>query len=264
MGAVINVAFHSERGRRPTNQDMIGLPVGLTAAAPGRRACLFNPPDPALLRWKGYLFLLADGVGGVAGGEQASALAVEEAGRRYYADPSDDLGLSLQRVIEAANRRLRDHRRAHDELAGMATTLAALVVQGRRLYVANVGDSRAYLIRRGEALLLTADHNRAQHAPDAPSASQAAGQRITRSLGSRPQVGTDLWQWELQPGDRLLLCSDGLSSHLDAPALARLAELTDLSAAVRALIDTAYDNGSQDNISVILVEPVAGRHGSGR
>lgn len=228
--------------------------------SPGRRSLPIAPPAPDRYTWKGYLFLLADGVGGRVGGEEASALAIAQAARRYYDDPSDDLATSLRRAVEATNRDLRRRRAEHPDHSQMATTLTAAVTAGDRLYLAHVGDSRAYLWRAGGVWLLTGDHSwrerqrffgvlTAAQIDRSPQRSQ-----ITRSLGSRDQAAPDLWEWQLEAGDRLLLCSDGLSGPLSADELSRLIGLPDLDDAAEALVDTAFDNGSSDNASLILVE----------
>jgi protein phosphatase len=214
-------------------------------------------PEKAQWAEKGHLFLLADGVGGREGGATASQLVVEEIARRYYADPSPELLTSLQRVIEATNRRLRSARAQPGMPGRMATTIIAGVVTPGRLYVANVGDSRVYLIRQARAHLLTGDHK-----PRPPSDSEEGtpgnrpaqeSNRITRSLGSHDRVGVDTWQIPLGPSDRLLFCSDGLSNFVKQKEIARLASHTDLQRAVNHLVSAAFDNGSGDNITAILV-----------
>jgi PPM family protein phosphatase len=256
---IAEVAYQSERGRRPQNEDMLAVPAMWGKRPLLGRSWLIEPASRAQYARKGFLFLVGDGVGGEDGGDTASAQMVQEVSRRFYADPSPDLTVSLQRVIEAANRQLRRLREAPHMPERMATTLTAVVIQQQRLVVANVGDSRAYLWRRGVAHLITGDHSVVQTQVDRGeiSSTQAAlspqRNRITRSLGSREFVGVDTWRATLSPGDRLLLCSDGISGHLAPAELNRLLGLPNLATAVNRLIDTAYDNGSGDNMTAVLI-----------
>lgn len=256
---IADVAYQSERGRRPQNEDMFGVPAIWGKRPLGSRGWLITPASRARYAQKGYLFMVEDGVGGEVGGEMASAQVAQEIGSRFYADPSPDLTVSLQRVIEAANRQLRRLRETPHMPGRMATTITAAVVQQRQLLVASVGDSRAYLWRCGAAHLITADHSVVQALVDRGeiSLTQAIASpqrnRITRSLGSKDYVGVDIWHAALSAGDRLLLCSDGISSHLVQEELDRLLGLPVLQEAVNRLIDTAYDNGSKDNMTAVLV-----------
>jgi len=140
----------------------------------------------------------------------------------------------------------------------MATTITAAVIQQGMLLVANVGDSRSYLVREGRAYLITADHSKVQQQIDRGELTEReakyARQKniITRSLGSHDQVGVDTWWLMLAPGDKLLLCSDGVSNYVELPQLPALLNQPSLQQAVNHLIDTAYDRGSSDNMTAIL------------
>ncbi len=252
----LRVAYHSERGRRATNEDMYAVPA-LPADIPftvGDRGLLISRPQRAQFARKGYLFMVGDGVGGYEGGELASRNALEDIAGRYYADPSPELGRSLQRVIEAANRRLCSLRGQPQMPSRMATTVIAALIHQQSLFVAGVGDSRAYLLRDGQCYLLTGDHSPRLPAGDLTGQDGAGGHLITRSLGSRVRVGVDTWEHALQAGDRVLLCTDGVSGHLSSEELGRLGSQEGLQRAVNALIDNAYDAGSRDNMTVTLIE----------
>lgn len=261
MPQPIRVACHSERGRRKNNEDMIGVPSVLTRRLSDERTFLIQPDTIAAYAQKGYLFLLADGVGGSEGGEIASRLVVKEVATRYYRDPSTDLATSLQRVVEATNRQLRRLQEQARQPKRMATTLVAIVIQDDQMLVVSVGDSRVYRLQNHQAELVTSDHSWVQEQIDrgvlAGKEKVIASRRnkITRCLGSRDQVGVDMWRIVLMPRDRVLLCSDGLSSYLDKSELIDIGRQSNLQKAVNRLIDTAYDNGSPDNISAVLVEP---------
>ncbi|MEM7347557.1 MAG: protein phosphatase 2C domain-containing protein [Chloroflexota bacterium] len=257
---LLKIAYHSERGRRENNEDMYGVPQRFVKRLPDERGFVIQPRSNRIYAQKGYLFLLADGVGGYQGGELASQAVIEEVAARYYQDPSPDLMTSLQRVIEAANRQLRRQRLCPEQPARMSTTLVAAAIQQRHLFIASVGDSRVYHIQDKQATLLTSDHSWVQTQVNqgqltvAEAAASSQKHRITRCLGTQDQVGVDTWHFELAPKERLLLCSDGISGHLDEPAIARLARQSDLQQAVNGLIDTAYDNNSADNMSAVLIE----------
>ena len=258
MKWVVEAAAHSTRGRRSRNEDMVALAATavIGCGQTAERTYWIRPDSRSDFARKGLLFAVADGVGGLAHGEQASEVAIQEIAQRYYKDPSPDLALSLRRVIEATNRHLWQ---TYVPVWGkMGTTVTTAVIHQDQLLVASVGDSRLYLIRQGQASLLTADHDwfeSQQRQGNLPDEAVAEGprNRITRSLGSQPQVGVDIWSTTLQPGDRILLCSDGLSSYLPEPTLAQLATNSDLNQAVIQLVDAAYDAGSRDNITAAVV-----------
>jgi len=264
----MEIAYQSERGRRLRNEDMYAIPDVLRSRPVDSRGWLVRHPDRLLYTQKGYLFLVADGVGGYSGGETASRLVVQDVARRYYADPSSELATSLQRVIETANRQLRATRALPDMPNRMATTITAAVVHQDRLVVASVGDSRAYLVQSMRAFPVTGDHSAQQRLIDQGATIERINQspgdrnRITRSLGSHNRVGVDTWQVPLRNGARILLCSDGLSQYVTIDNLAYLASQANLQRAVNNLVDAAYDRGSPDNITAVLIawhQPADGR-----
>ena len=259
MNKQVEAGYLSERGRRPANEDIFAIQAVWQKRPVGDRGLLITPGSQACFASKGYLTLVGDGVGGREGGDLASYFVGQDIPDRYYDDPSPDLATSLQRVIEATNRRLRQLRQLPEMPADMATTLAAAIVHRQQLVVAGVGDSRVYLLRGQQAYLITADHSWAQNQLDRQLVTAAAvGQsparhRITRCLGSHDHVGVDIWRITLQREDRVLLCSDGLSSYLSAEELAALGSLPDVQQAANSLLDRAYDNGSSDNMTAVLL-----------
>lgn len=238
----LEVAYCTERGRRSQNEDMLGIPAPFVSYPLGERGFVIEGNTVE----KGFLFALADGVGGCDDGERASAFAIAEAARRYYADPSADLAHSLRRVIEATHRTLR--RKQLD--AQLATTFTAAVVCDDQMILANVGDSRAYLWRKGEWVQLTCDHNRATQR-EAHGMDGDDRNRLTRGIGHGCAIGVDIWSYRLQVGDCVLLCSDGLLRSGDD--LSTLSDGLPLQSWLISLVDTAYDNGSSDNISGIAL-----------
>lgn len=233
----LGVGQYSHRGqRRANNEDWLGK---------------FQPEDSERLARKGSLFLVADGMGGHQSGELASRLAVDQVIRHYVDAPGADVGRSLRRAVEAANAALyAQSERGSGDRAGRdwGTTVVAAVVRGAELWVANVGDSRAYLLRGGKLRQLTADH--------ALSPGGGVGLHvITRALGRKSKVEVDLFPpLKLRTGDRILLCSDGLTTPLSDRRIQALAGRYSPQEAAEALVQAANEQGGPDNVSVILVE----------
>ncbi|MCG2767013.1 MAG: protein phosphatase 2C domain-containing protein [Anaerolineae bacterium] len=212
---------------------------------------------------KGYLHVVADGMGGHAAGQEASHLAVRRVLEEYYADPSTDILQSLRDAISRANAEVWEAASSDRELAGMGTTLVAAVVKGSRLYLANVGDSRAYLARAGEIRQLTRDHSWvAEQVKAGVLRLEEARQHpfrnvITRSVGAQPAVKVDVFLEELRHGDRVLLCTDGVSAVLAGRELADL--VTSASSAregVTAIMDQiGASQGNDDHTALIIALP---------
>ena len=204
------------------------------------------------------LFVVADGMGGAQAGEVASGLVVAAFGDFREADHLSG-GERLAAVIREANRRIYE-RATHDtEASGMGTTVTAALVEGDRIAVAHVGDSRAYLIRDGRLEQLTHDHSLVADLVRSgrltPEEAEVHPQRsvITRALGTDAEVDVDTSICEARPGDVFLLCSDGLSSMVADDLILRLvSESTRLDKAARALIQVANRNGGDDNITAVL------------
>jgi len=220
------------------------------------------PEVPEREQSHGWLFALADGVGGQQQGEVASRTAVETllAGFRRAAR-GEQLRSLLPRLVQAANEKVFE-----TGLAGksggpaMATTLVACALRFDRVVVSHVGDSRCYSIRHGRATALTRDHTvvgeRARLGLlSARDAAEAENRHIlTRSLGSAMFVGVETRDHLVLSGDVLLLCSDGLHGAIPAADMADIVTRnTDLNAAARGLIDAANERDGSDNVSVQLI-----------
>jgi PPM family protein phosphatase len=208
------------------------------------------------------VYAVADGMGGHLAGEVASATAlepIEELDGRIFQDNSAAV-TALRDAVVAANDRVSQLAIENPDYRGMGTTLTAALVEGRRLHVAHVGDSRAYLLRDGHFSQLTDDHTLVQHLVDEGQITREEAARhpqrsvITRAIGVSHDVDVDSMSLELQAGDQLLLCSDGLSGVVEDEDIARtLAEVADPDDAVDALIDLANGAGGPDNITVLLL-----------
>lgn len=223
------------------------------------------------------LFVVADGMGGHATGHVASAIVAVSiknffeatVGESFAPEEPEDAGLdaSALRLVHAVRKVNRDIYGAsakHPEHKGMGSTIVAVHVEGARATLAHVGDSRCYRLRGGAIEQLTDDHSllaeALRHRPDLTEAERASLPKnvITRALGQRPNVKVDSQQVPLEPGDLLLLCSDGLHGMLDDATIAHAARLHDnLDQACELLVSLANDAGGHDNISVVLVSAVA-------
>lgn len=214
------------------------------------------------------LFVLADGMGGAQAGEVASRMAVEgfDAG---LPDGSPDQ--ELARIIAEANRRIHDSSVSDDRLAGMGTTVTAAYVGEDDVTIAHVGDSRAYLLRKGELTRLTHDHSLVGELVARGKLTEEQAEQhpqrsvITRALGPEPAVEIDTEVYPAFEGDIFLLCSDGLTDMVPQAALpAILGRSGSLADAGRRLISAANEAGGRDNITVVLfrleaVHPAGGR-----
>ena len=231
---------------RPHNEDYIGYA---------------EPVTPEQARTHGWLFVLCDGVGGHAQGEVASRAAVESmlAGFRQ-AQRGEPLNGLLQRLVRTANTHVFEAALAAGPAgAGMATTIVSCALRYDRAVVAHVGDSRCYLIRNGEVQVLTRDHTVAsEHARmgllTAQEAEEAETKHIlSRSLGGGLFVSVELNDYQVFPGDMLLLCSDGLHGAIASSEIGAIVRPdADLQQAARRLVELANLHDGGDNVSVQL------------
>jgi protein phosphatase len=220
------------------------------------------PATPEQARTHGWLFALADGVGGQDLGEVASRAAVEFllAGFRAAAG-GEAPGTLLPRLMQAANTHVFETGMAAAKSGtSMATTLVACALRYDRAVVGHIGDSRCYLVRHGRAELLTRDHTlvNEQVRLGVLSARQAAGSEsrhlLSRSVGTEMFVSAETAEHLLLPGDVLLLCSDGLHASLETSEISTLVARTrDLDETARKLVDIANERDGSDNISVQLI-----------
>jgi protein phosphatase len=224
---------------------------------------VYEPKDPGQLAQRGILYLVADGMGGNEAGAVASDFAVRQITQRYYYTGLDLTPReALRKAIQGANAELFKLTTSKPEWSSMGTTIvAAVVVNGRDLYVANVGDSRAYLIRGSGVEQVSHDHTwvAEQVAQGKLSPAEArqhpARHRLTRRLGKGPDVRVDLEQRTMGSEDVLLLCSDGLSDLVPPAKIAEVARGHPPQEAAEALVELANQIRGHDNISVVLVGP---------
>ena len=214
---------------------------------------------------KGTLFMVADGMGGAAAGEIASATAVDVV-LRHLRDQlaasgntsPEEFVTAVSRAAEVANWSIFRYAAGHPELRGMGTTATIVSLLGDTLYLAQVGDSRAYLVRDAEAIQLTKDQSLMQKLIEAGELTEEEAEHserrniILQALGPEPGVKLDLTHQQVRRGDILLLCSDGLSGLVKPDEFVRaFDEEPDLSAACDRLVALANDRGGPDNVTVV-------------
>jgi len=210
------------------------------------------------------LFVVADGMGGHAAGEVAAQLTIDAFSSLADARVAPIDGGVLAGAILGADDAIRQRAANDPSAAGMGTTCTALAVEGSTAHLAHVGDSRAYLLRTGRLTQLTDDHTLVAalvHDGVLEPEQAATDDRrhvILRALGVGDGVSADRLEVELRPGDRLLLCSDGLTGHLDGPALAEALGPGTPAAAADRLVALALAAGGEDNVTVVVVDPLPG------
>ena len=241
----IEVASLTDVGvRRSHNQDAFGVLLA-----------------PSLEVWKerGHIFIVADGMGAHAVGELASALAADQIPHTYQKHASLGAQQALQKAFEEANSHIHQKGQQNREFQGMGTTSTALLVRSEGAWVAHVGDSRAYRIRRNHIEQLSFDHSlrwelarRQQVTPE--SIAGIPSNVIVRSLGPEETVQVDIeGPHQIEPGDVYILCSDGLSNQLSDQELGAIARHLPLQEACQFLVDLANLRGGPDNITVVSV-----------
>lgn len=221
----------------------------------------YEPATEDDRRLHGSLYIVADGVGGADAGEVASQYASERALHHYLRSVDvESRGLRLVEAMQAANTDLRRLAADRDDSRRMATTMVAAVIEEGRAYVANVGDSRAYRWRGGALEQVTRDQSLVARLVEegALTAEEAINYPyknvILYSIGSEKRPPIDLYDVALEPGDLLLLCSDGLTRHLDDTEIAAILERELPPASVETLVQLARERGGEDNITVAIVQ----------
>ena len=215
------------------------------------------------------LFAIADGMGGHVAGDVASQTAIETITQSAASDKPSEPS-ALEELIKKANVAIWQKAQQEPTLHGMGTTCTLILVDGSRIHIGHVGDSRAYLLRDGELSQLTEDHTlvgrMVREGRLQPEEAERHPQRniITRTLGVDPEVQVDTMSLEMTEGDRILICSDGLNSMLDGSAIQdALSNETDPQAAADRLVDEANAAGGEDNVTVVIIDFEAGEGTSG-
>jgi serine/threonine protein phosphatase PrpC len=241
----------SDRGRvRPNNEDSYAILV-----------------PPRLVEGLHALFIVADGLGGHQAGEVASRMIVDRFAEAFgrFSDRTQpaariDWREELGRVILAANDQVYRAAEADPNLLGMGSTVVAGVIEDDRLHLGNVGDSRAYLINDATIFQLSQDHSWVADQVRAGTISPSDARhhpwknRLTRAVGSTPDVTPDTWTIELVDDDRILLCTDGLTNLVTDDELADVVRSNAPDVAATHLVDLAIQRGAPDNVTVVIVQ----------
>ncbi|MCC6801467.1 MAG: Stp1/IreP family PP2C-type Ser/Thr phosphatase [Anaerolineae bacterium] len=215
--------------------------------------------------------VVADGMGGAVAGEEASRIAVETLQQGKFLDSPDESPLQLDNdqavnwlceSIRHANTNIVERASSNPELRGMGTTMTLAFIRGFNAIIAHVGDSRAYMIdgHTRRITQITADHSfvealvAAGHLTHEQAEEHPMRNVLYRALGQSDDVDVDVYEAHLRPGDRIVLCSDGLTRHVKSTEIATIImEDDDLEVASQALIDLANARGGEDNVSVIVI-----------
>jgi serine/threonine protein phosphatase PrpC len=250
-GGGLRISYYSARGPRARNEDWIGGYV---------------PGDPYWRAAKGGCFVVADGFGGHRSGDVASRLACETVLADYYRAPDTDMTAALGASLLSANRVVSDTARWTPELRGMASTVVAASVRvpgpekrTAEAAIAHMGDSRAYQVHGNSAQALTRDHSWVQELLDARVISPEDARRhhyrnvVTRYAGMGVHARVDVRRVWLQPGDALLLCSDGVSDRVPARELGPLVDGASSRDPALAVIHRATALGAHDNLSAMII-----------
>jgi serine/threonine protein phosphatase PrpC len=220
----------------------------------------FEPEDPELLDQRGRLYVVADGMGGHQAGDVAAQYAVEQVLHLYYHDPWVSVNKNLVQAIQSASAYLYREARANPARRGMGTTMVAAVIQRDELTVANVGDSRAYLVGGGQMRQISRDHSwvaeRLAEGLLTPEQARTHPNRniITRSVGNDAHVEVDLFHERIVEGQVVLLCTDGLSGVVEDEEMAAVLSWADPRSAAEELVRIANERGGPDNITVTVIK----------
>ena len=207
------------------------------------------------------LFIVADGMGGHKAGEFASKFTVETIVESVRTNEQKEPVRIIEEAIQTANRELIQKARQDETMAGMGTTVVVVTVIGDKAFVANVGDSRMYVIGK-EITQVTRDHSLVDEMVRMGELAKDAAKDhpdkniITRAIGAAQDVDVDFFEVELYPQDYILMCSDGLTNMVEDEDIRRIVQSQrDVAERVEKLVETANDHGGQDNITVVVIEP---------
>lgn len=219
--------------------------------------------DKYIMDLQQKLFVICDGMGGHKGGKIASAMAAQVIERQYTSNDEQDRSAALNAAINAANQKIWQVGSDNPEYQEMGTTATAAVIAGERLIVAHVGDSSLFLLRDGQIRKITTDHTLARQMVmdgllgEDEIRTCAYNHILTRAVGVQANIEIDNYTEVIQPGDQIILCSDGLTDMLaDEEILEIMNEnkaAADLDQLARALVDAALNKGGYDNTTIIVL-----------
>ncbi len=257
----VTVRARTDLGRTRDHNEDAFLVADLTT-----RTTDLTDGGPHQVGERGTVLLVADGMGGAAAGELASSMAAERIFRNllehagdHSGDDTEAFAQQIKAAVEEANEHIHAYSKEHPDVRGMGTTATVAGVLGSTLYLAQVGDSRGYLVRNGTATQITKDQSLMQRLVDAGELTEEEAEQserrniILQALGPDAKIRVDLTWQELRRDDTLVICSDGLSGQVKREEIAALLEQeTDLDRLCDALIAMANERGGPDNITVVL------------
>ncbi len=208
------------------------------------------------------LFLVADGMGGHKAGDYASKCAIETIVETVESSRDTETVSVLEKAIRRANDVVRQTAESDEAMNGMGTTLVAATLDGDRLCVANVGDSRLYIVGGREIRQITRDHSLVEEMVRMGGLKREQAKNhpekniITRAIGAEDEIDIDFFSVELKPGDVVLMCTDGLTNMIEDEEIRMILHgQRDLVEKAESLVNAANNNGGKDNIAVVLIEP---------
>ena len=218
----------------------------------------FPPDSNDLYSPQGLLFVIADGMGGHRGGQQASHMAVTNISRFYLENKEMEIPQRLFQAFQETNLKIHQFAQSNAEFQGMGTTCTCLALKNDRAYIAHVGDSRAYRIHRPAIEQLTHDHSQvAELLRQGILTEKEARQHpqrnlLNRALGARPAIDADSFELTVSPGDHFLLCSDGLT-RIEDETLKEVVLTNTPDKACQKLVQLANEMGGEDNVTVQVI-----------
>ncbi|MEC1263540.1 protein-serine/threonine phosphatase PrpC [Bacillus subtilis] len=227
-----------------------------------------NEDDAGIFKGKDefVLAVVADGMGGHLAGDVASKMAVKAMGEKWNeaetipTAPSDCEKWLIEQIL-SVNSKIYDHAQAHDECQGMGTTIVCALFTGKTVSVAHIGDSRCYLLQDGDFVQVTEDHSLVNELVRTGEISREDAEHhprknvLTKALGTDQSVSIDTRSFDIEPGDKLLLCSDGLTNKVEGTELKDILQSDSApQEKVNLLVDKANQNGGEDNITAVLLE----------
>lgn len=244
-----NVIVLSDLGNIRTNNEDNGM--------------FYKVADEQVIREKGYLLIVADGMGGHQAGEVASKMAADIISREYFKlNSNGGVEKNLEKALTLANKNIFEKARSQKEFNGMGTTCTALVVIGESVYYAHVGDSRAYMQKGDLIMQITEDHTYVQELVNSgditmeEAATHPKRNILTNAMGTKPdlRIDTGICKLKFEDNDRLLLCSDGLYDYLNDKELNEILQSGGLKTAAELMVHQAKERGGHDNITVVIAE----------
>lgn len=218
----------------------------------------FEPTEPTLLAERGSVYAVCDGMGGHSAGQIASELALKAFLKAYYDLELPDVDTALHTAVLAANALVHEVAQAIPGRRGMGTTLTAAILLENEAHVVHVGDSRCYLVRGETIQQVTDDHSyvmeQVRQGLMSPEEARNSPYRnvITRSIGME-QVEPDIYRLLLERDDRLVLCTDGLTTHVSDEHIAQVVRTHSPSGAAQRLVEMALEEGGSDNVTVMVI-----------